>query len=278
MEKKTFRIAFMLIGCLMIAICINLFLIPNEIVMFGTNGIAMEMFYLSGIAPALNILILNLIILLFSTLVLGLNKVRGFITSSLAVPLFVYFTRNISSYIHIGIDEKLIIVIASAFVLGYGYSLLYKHGYAAGTIFLLEDTIGEITHIHSKYYSWVIDACTIAGVGITMGFMNAVYSFILIIFAKEMITRARFGINDSKMFYVITSKEKEVKELIMHHIKSNISVLDVKGGFTKKANRIIISVINSSDYYRLKEGIKAIDPKAFIVITDTYDVINRKTY
>ena len=278
MEKGIFRVTFMLIGCLMIAVCINLFLIPNQIVMFGTNGIAIESYYISGIAPALNILILNLIILLFSSLFLGLARVKDFITSSLAVPLFVYLTRDIANYIQIGITDKLIIVIASGFLLGYAYSLFYKHGYAGGTIFLLEDTVGEITHIHSKYYSWAIDIFSIIGVGITHGFMNAVYSFILIIFAKEMITRARFGINDSKMFYLITSKEKEVKELIMHHIKSNISVLDVKGGFTKKANRIIISVINTSDYYRLKEGIKAIDPKAFIVITDTYDVVNRKTY
>jgi len=278
MEKGIFRTTFMLIGCLMIAVCINLFLIPNQIVMFGTNGIAIESYYISGISPALNILILNLIILLFSSLYLGLSKVRNFVTSSLAVPLFVYLTRNITDYIQIGITDKLIIVIASGFLLGYAYSLFYKHGYAGGTIFLLEDTIGEITHIHSKYYSWVIDIFSIVGVGITHGFMNAIYSFIMIIFAKEMITRARFGINDSKMFYVITSKEKEVKDLILRNIKSNISVLDVKGGFSKKANRIIISVISTSDYYRLKEGIKAIDPKAFIVITDTYDVVNRKTY
>ncbi len=278
MEKGIFRTTFLLLGCLMIAVCINLFLIPNQIVMFGTNGIAIESYYISGISPALNILILNLIILLFSSLFLGLSKVRNFVTSSLAVPLFVYLTRNITDYIQIGITDKLIIVIASGFLLGYAYSLFYKHGYAGGTIFLLEDTIGEITHIHSKYYSWAIDVFSIVGVGITHGFMSAVYSFILIIFAKEMITRARFGINDSKMFYVITSKEKEVKDLILRNIKSNISVLDVKGGFSKKANRIIISIISTSDYYRLKEGIKAIDPKAFIVITDTYDVVNRKTY
>ena len=59
MEKGIFRVTFMLIGCLMIAVCINLFLIPNQIVMFGTNGIAIESYYISGIAPALNILILN---------------------------------------------------------------------------------------------------------------------------------------------------------------------------------------------------------------------------
>ena len=278
MEKKILRVTFMLVGCLIIAVCINLFIIPYGLVMFGTNGIAIESFYVSNVSPALNILILNLIILMFSAIFLKYDKIRSYIISSLAVPFFVYLTRDITTLITINIDEKLIIVAAAAMLLGLGYGTLYKQGYAGGTIFLLEDTIGEITHIHSKYYSWLIDGLTILAVGTTGGFMNAVYSFILVVFAKEMITKTRFGLNDSKMFYVITSKEKEVKDLILRNIKSDLSVLDVKGGFTKKANRIIISVINTSDYYRLKEGIKQIDPKAFIVITDTYDVVNRKSY
>jgi len=88
----------------------------------------------------------------------------------------------------------------------------------------------------------------------------------------------RFGINDSKMFYVITSKDKEVKNYIMHDLKYELTVLDVKGGFTKKKNQILLSVISTNDYYKLKEGIKIIDPNAFIAITDTYDVVNRKSF
>ncbi len=89
-----------------------------------------------------------------------------------------------------------------------------------------------------------------------------------------MVTKARFGINDSKMFYIITSKEKEVKHFILHDLKGELSVLDVKGGFSKKKNQILLTVIPTSDYYRLKEGIKIIDEKAFIAISDTYDVVN----
>ena len=277
MDKGIFRVLFMLLGSLLIGLCINLFLIPYGLVMFGTNGIALEAFYGAGTEPALNILILNLILLFFAALFMKDSKIRSYILSSLAVPFFVYATRDITSIIHIGIEDKLVIVLAAGFFLGFAYSMLFKHGYAGGTVFLFEETLGHITHIHSKYYSWLIDAITIVAVGLTLGFMNAVYSFILIVFSKELILRTRFGINDSKMFYVITSKEKEVKDLILRNIKSDLSLLDVKGGFTKKANKIIITVINTSDYYRLKEGIKAIDPKAFIVITDTYDVINRKT-
>ena len=64
----------------------------------------------------------------------------------------------------------------------------------------------------------------------------------------------------------------------MHDLKYELTVLDVKGGFTKRQNQIIMTVISTNDYYQLKEGIKIIDPKAFIAITDTYDVVNRRSF
>jgi uncharacterized membrane-anchored protein YitT (DUF2179 family) len=93
-----------------------------------------------------------------------------------------------------------------------------------------------------------------------------------------MITKARFGINESKMFYIITSKEDEVKNFILHVMGYELTVLESRGGYTKKHNKILLSVINRGDYYRLKTGIMNIDSKAFVAITDTYDVINRKAF
>ena len=80
------------------------------------------------------------------------------------------------------------------------------------------------------------------------------------------------------MFYVITSKEKEVKHFIMSTLGYELTELDVKGGFTQQRRSILLSVISAKDYYKLKSGIMKIDHKAFIAITDTYDVINRKAF
>jgi uncharacterized membrane-anchored protein YitT (DUF2179 family) len=93
-----------------------------------------------------------------------------------------------------------------------------------------------------------------------------------------MINKARYNIKDSKMFYVITSKEKEVKHFIMSTLGYELTELDVKGGFTNEKKSILLSVISSKDYFRLKSGIMDIDNKAFVAITDTYDVINRKAF
>ena len=90
-----------------------------------------------------------------------------------------------------------------------------------------------------------------------------------------MTTKARIGISDSKAFYIITNKEKEIKKYLMEELHHDLTLFDAEGGFTKKKNSVIMTVIRTKDYFRVKEGIREIDPKAFISITDNYEVMNR---
>lgn len=90
-----------------------------------------------------------------------------------------------------------------------------------------------------------------------------------------MTSKARFGISTSKTFYIISKKENEIKKYIMEDLKHDITILEAKGGFTKKENNIILTVVDTKDYYNLKEGIKEIDPNAFISVTDSYEVLNK---
>ena len=87
--------------------------------------------------------------------------------------------------------------------------------------------------------------------------------------------RASIGINTSKVFYIITKKEKIVKQYIMDELGYDLTEFEVKGGFSKEKNKILMCVIPTRNYYKLREGIKVIDKDAFISITDSYEVINQ---
>lgn len=273
--KRIIRYLIIIFACLLIALDINFIIIPNNLVMFGFNGISILMYHLNQTNPAINILLLNILSMLIGYLVLNRETVKYYLLPSILIPIMVFLTQPLTSIYSFQLPEMLLVVIVGGVVAGYGYSLIYKEGYSAGSIFLLEEVLGKLTHFHSKIYSWIID---IGIVLISMILLNptvALYSLIIIIISKYMITKARFGINDSKIFYIITTKEKEVKNFIMHDSKYELTVLDAKGGFTKKDNKILFTVISSNDYYKLKEGIKVIDEHAFIAITDTYDVVSR---
>lgn len=276
--KKVISYLMVIIGCILIALSINLVLIPNSLLTFGIDGVACLLKYVTNINVAFNMLIINLIIILLSTLFVDKNVFKVYLLPAIIIPVFVYITGPILKSVTLDLPETMLVVIVASVLSGYGYSMIYKQGFSAGVVFLIDEVLGRITRFHSKMYSWLIDICLVIVAFRLFGYESALYSLIIIIITKYMITKVRFGINDSKMFYIITSKEKEVKNFIIHDLKYELTVLDVKGGFTKKNNQILLTVISSNDYYKLKEGIKVIDPKAFIAITETYDVLNRKSF
>ena len=268
----------LLIGCLIIALSINLILIPNEMITFGIDGIGCLLKYITDINPAFNMLLINLMVVLVASIFLDKNVLKVYLLPSILIPLFVFITTPIVDYVSVALPEKMLVVLVASFLSGYGYSLIYKRGYSAGTVFLIDEVLGNLTRFHSKMYSWTIDICLLIVSFRIFGYESTLYSLVIIFITKYMITKVRFGIIDSKMFYIITDKDKEIKNFIIHDLKCELTVLDVKGGFTKKQNQILLTCIRSTDYFKLKEGIKVIDPKAFIAITETYDVLNRKSF
>ena len=256
--KKVFNYLAVILGCELIALSFVLLILPNKVLSFGIDGVGALLYYTNGVNPGINILVLNAIFILISLLVLDIDEVKKYILPSLLIPVLIMVNMIVLRDVTIELPELVVSILVSSF--------------------LIEETIGEVTKFRSKAYSWILDVLILIVLFITNGYMSVIYSLIIIFASKYLITKARFGINDSKIFYVITSKEKEVKDFIIRHMKYELTVLDVKGGYSQKKNQILLAVINSKDYFKLKEGIKTIDPEAFIAITDTYESMNLKTF
>lgn len=276
--KKIIKYLYILFGCALIAFAIDFIVIPNNLLTFGINGIATMLYYLNGINAGINILFLNLCGILLSSLILDKEIIKEYLFPSIMIPIFVYLFSFISSSFVILLPEMLLVIIVAGFLTGFGYSLIYKQGLSASVVYLVEEMIGKLTKFHSKIYSWIFDVIILIASIFLFGYQVTLYSMIIIFISKYMITKTRFGINDSKMFYVITNKASDVKQYIIYDLKYELTVLDVKGGFSKKKNQIFLTIIDTKDYYKLKEGIRIIDPNAFIAICDTYDAVNRKTF
>lgn len=275
--EKVIRIMNLLIGCLLVAISINFVLKPYGLITYGFDGVASILYYYNNVSLELNLLLLNIITISFALLISKKHReiIKNYLLPAILIPLFIFLTSMLTDYITIDFPEIMLTIIVGGVLSGYGYSMICKEGFGAGSIFLVEEMLCKFTRFHSKIYTWFFDIVMLVIALLLFDYKIVLYSLIIITITKYMIVKTSVGINDSKMFYIITSKEKEVKNYIMHDLKYEMTIMDVKGGFSKKKNHIFLTVISSNDYYKLKEGIKIIDPDAFIAITSTYDVVNR---
>ena len=272
MIKKWF---YVVTGCALIALAYNLFLLPYDIVSSGVFGLAAIINYQTNYDPALFILIFNMGCILVAYFTLNKEKVKEYIAPGLIIPMIIFFTTDFKDLMLFGYLDYILAAIVGAFLTGMGYSLLHKDGMNVGGIDALQDAINSTKMYRTKTFAYAIEVIILASTLFLLGFEAMIYSLITIITIRTLATKSKVGTSTSKTFFIITKKEEEVKKYIINDLKHDLTEFNVKGGFSNNKSKIIMTAIDTKDYYRLREGVRTIDPKCFISIIDSYEVINK---
>ena len=274
MKNVIMKYTKIILGCLLISLGLNIFIIPSRLIASGTIGLTSILSYNYGFNIAALLLIINVWTLWLIYMIYDKKRLEQYLVPTLLLPVFIYLT----SFINIDLThdvEEFLMVISGAFIMGLGYSFMYKEGFKTGAINILEDMFNDFSKNNTRFISRSFDVLLMLVCFLCFGLEQTLYSIIGVVIIRYMTTKARIGISDTKAFYIITTKEKAIKDYLMNELKYDLTSFDAEGGFTKKKSKVIMSVISTKDYFKVKEGINMIDPKAFISITDNYETINK---
>lgn len=270
-KDRLIRYAQFLLGIALIALSFNLLVEPSQIV-YGMNGVGVMLKNLYNFDPSLVILIGSLFLLILSFFTLGKTKTINSVVGSLLVPLFIKLTEDMDRYIKISNDDIFLIVIIGAAATGFGLGLVFKSGFSTGGTDILNQIFAKYFKTSIGTAMFFTDGLIIASSIFVFGFTNFMYSSLSLYIISFMTDKVILGVSQSKAFYIITSHETAVKRFITDYLNHGITVIDAKGGYTGDHKKVIMCVIPTKEYYIAKEGIHNIDPNAFFVVTDSYEV------
>lgn len=260
------------LGCFLIAVSYNLFLAPNNIVAGGVGGLAIILNYLTGIENFVVILIADVMLLILSYFLLGKKKTKATILGSILFPLFVSLTSDISRIIDIDTNELLLISVFGGVVYGFGAGMIYKAGFTTGGTDIINQILSKYLKISMGNSMLYCDGTIVLLTAFVFGPTHFMYSIIVLYVISFISDRVILGVSDSKAFYIVTQEESKIKEYIIKYLNHGVTVFNAKGGYAKENQTVLMCVLPTKDYYRLKEGIHQIDPNSFFVVTDAYEV------
>lgn len=270
-KGRMLRYAQFLLGIMLVASVFNIFLLPNDVV-YGVGGIGVILNKTKGINPSIIILISSLILLILSLFLLGKEETKNSIIGSLLYPLFVELTNPLVQYVNLGHTEIIVQIVFGAVISGIGLGLIFKSGFTTGGTDILNQ-------IFAKYFKTSMGKAMIFTDGLIIlislfifGFEKFIYSLINMYIISVMADKVMLGISKSKAFYIITDNETSVKKFILNHLSHGVTVLEGRGGYTGNNQKVIMCIIPTKEYFIAKEGIHAIDPNAFFLVTDAYEV------
>ncbi|MCI5521855.1 MAG: YitT family protein [Tenericutes bacterium] len=278
-KDKFQRSLTFLIGIFIVSITFNIFMIPNDIV-YGVGGIGVIFKKLFNITPSIVILISSILLLILSFVTLGFDKTKNSIIGSLLFPIFVELTEFIIPYINLGNTEPLLLTIFGAALSGFGYGLIFKSGYTTGGTDILNQIVAKYFKKSIGTSMFFTDGLIIGISLFFFGMQKFMYSVVNIVIISIMTDKVILGVSQSKTFFIITDSETAVKKFIMEYLDRGVTVIEARGGYTGNYQKMIMCTIPTKEYFIFKEGIESIDPNAFFMVTDAYEVsggrINRK--
>ena len=258
-------------GILLMAIAFNIFLLPHNIVC-GVSGLGVLANELFGLAPSLVIFVLNMFFLLLSFILLGKESTKNTILGSILYPLLIKLTEGLPLILNVGEIEPVVEIACGAALLGVGLGFVFKAGYTTGGVDILNQIISKYGHMNLGTSMFYTDGIIITLSLVVFNLSTLIYSIINLFIVSMMTDKVVLGISQSKALYIITEHETSIKKYIIDTLSHGVTILDGRGGYTGNYKKVIMCIVPTSHYYSLKENIKKIDPEAFFVTTDAYEV------
>lgn len=276
-RKNKIKNAFNLIlGLLITAASFNLFFLPNNLVVYDSSGLSIVVEHFFNISPSLFVFIFLVICLFIGFIFLGFKDTKCAILGSIAYPIFIKLTENIEEFITFDKPDLLVIAIFAGITTGFGNGLIFKSGYNTGGTDIIELILCKYMKIPFSKAMIIIDGAIVLIGAIVFGYDLLIYALIILVLIAIISDNVLLGIHDKKAFYIITDRKSLVERFLIEGLKKGVTILNTKGAYTNQEEELLYCIVYTKDYYRVKEGITAIDPNAFIIITDTHEVLGSK--
>lgn len=273
MKLKTFL--FMTLGCLMLSAGVYFFKIPNGFSTGGVTGLSTILSSFTPISAAIWINIFN-----GSFLVLGfvfLGKETGICTVYCST-LFSGVTFVLEKALPLDkplTNYPLLELIYAMLLAAIGSAIMFNCGASSGGTSILALILKKYSSIDVGKALLAVDFLIAVSSIVVFGIETGLFS-LLGLFANAYIIDAVIdNLNVCKYFVVITNKREEIAAYIMETLNHGVTVGTVTGEYTKEEKYMIHTVCKRIEAINLRKKIKEFDPKAFIIITTSSEIIGR---
>ena len=273
LEKKNFgrNIFLFAFGMLISALAFNLFFEPYDVIPMGSSGLVLILSKFIDMDVSLISFIISLVILLIAFIFFGWEYSLKLIAVTILYPTFLKSTTLITRFIDLENTSLFLMMVIGGSMLGLSSGLIRKSGYNPGGFSIFYDILYKYAHISIGTSGMIVNGILIVVSGFIFGMEKAVYAIIGLLLSSYIVDKVVIGISDNKVFYIVTNKPLEIREYIMDKLHYSVTVINARGGYTNKKRKMLMCVVPTIEYLKLKELVSALDPKVFFLIVDAYE-------
>jgi len=262
-----------IVGCLISAIGVNMFLINAKLFSGGISGIAILVQYALNIPAGYTVLLVNIPLLILSYKKLN-NRVTIYsILGTLSLSLFLVLTQHLTSVI--SVNDTLLLCVYGGILTGAGHGIAYaNHGSEGGMDIVVMLVKKKYDSFDVGQLGFIVN-CGIVFLGMLLnGVPVGLYTFMSMYISGVLTDKIIHGLSKKKVLLIITDKQQEVCDYITKYKYHGVTILEGRA-LTGYERKVIYCIVHISRLPAFKFGIQKIDNDALISIIDAAEVDGR---
>lgn len=264
-----FEYASVLLGSAIVAISFNIFLLPNEVASGGVSGISTILKGVFDWKPAFVQWAFNIPLFVLGVVLLGKNFGLKTAVGTIFLPLVVFLTEAWEPWTM----NPLLGSLFGGIMVGLGLGIVFRGQASTGGTDLAAQIITKYTGLTLGTSVALMDGMVVLAAALVFDIEKGLYALIGLYVTTKTIDLVQVGFGRSKLVYIITNKQVEIRDAIYEEIDRGVTKLSATGGYTEAEKPMIMVVVHQTEFTRLKNLVKLIDPSAFVIVSDAAEVL-----
>lgn len=253
-----------LIGNLIYAVGIVLFIIPGGLITGGTTGLGLAIHNAFKIEVSIVIGIINLILFIIGYVFLGKKFALGTTVSTLSYPIFLFILQK---YLRgfVLTDDILLCTIFGGLLLGISIALIVRTGGSTGGIDIPLLILQKKRGVSLSKSLYVVDSMILLLQSFFTPKLGILYGIILVIIYTYTIDKFLSSGESRNELEIVSDKSEEIKEMILSDLDRGVTVYHGETGKLGKKIKILVVVVSPREVFLAENIILSVDPNAFII-------------
>ncbi len=254
---------------------IYFFKFPDNFTFGGISGLSVVLAKLTGISASTTNFILNILLVVVGFLFLGRSFGVKTAYSSVVLSVFVSALAKLFPLSRPVTDEPMLNLIFAVLLPAFGSAVLFNVGASSGGTDIIAMILKKHTSVDIGRALFLSDALITFSAFLVFSVKTALFSCLGLMFKSLVIDSVLENINQSKYFNVICSDPQPICEFITKKLHRSATVCDATGAFSHHHKYIVFTVMKRAQAVQLRRFIRCTEPDAFILISNTSEIIGK---
>ena len=264
---------FILLGGLLQAIALNVFLVPSQLASGGISGLSQIINSYTGWPIGAMVLVGNIPLFILGWRYLGgFRFARRTIFAVVSFSLIVDLTAPILPTTGIT-DDLLLNALYGGIISGIGFGMVYRGRGTSGGTDILVRILNNSQGVSLSTGYMMTDSIIMIMAGLAFSPSHALYALVNLYVSGLAAEATAQGSRVVRTAMIITTLPDEICAAIISRLDRGVTRLSGKGAYTGEAKDVLYCVVSRAETERLKRLVEEVDPKAFMVIGDAKEAL-----